>query len=333
MKRALPNLQVSVFQLLAGRDFAESHALAGQMANYVYVLVPQSDPSAAVLVDPCYNVAEVAACAAAGGAVAIATALFTHRHPDHVGGSFGGVVLEGLREVLELVGGPTCGVGALDLPATAKQCHVDPARLTALHDGDTVTVGPHAAITVIHTPGHTDGSLCFQLQQLPCSDQEASFPAQPTAVFTGDTLFIGSCGKWQDSQSLRYLVMSLDRLAELPDDTIVFPGHNYAHPTSSTIGREKGGNDLMMQALEAAPKLRDLAATQPGILAPVGFENGVAVLGRRKASFTPADTRHLPTYIACARQELTAEALAKCTVVCTECTSTAAEPASALCHL
>lgn len=283
-----------MFQVLSGRDFAKDHGMATQMANYTYVLVPRDDPGNIVLVDPCYDIDGVVSIGKAiGGANAeITQALFTHHHPDHVGGRFGGVQLQGIREVLQLPTAPCCGVGALDLGTTARRCGVDPARITPLHDGDTRALGKHATLVVLHTPGHTEGSICFQLVSTHPDAQEGV-----SALFTGDTLFIGSCGKWQDTRGLRLLVMSLDRLAALPSNTVVLPGHNYSHVTTSTIGAERETNDIMMQALDAAPKLRKLAEEHPEILSTGGVTCGDA--GRRQSS--AGDVRELQAYLIHAR--------------------------------
>jgi len=292
---------VRVYQLLSGRDFAAENAIAVQMANYVYALVPKFDTAAVVLVDPCYDIGGIAAAARSVGGTAIGSAVFTHHHPDHVGGRFGGARLEGLREILKLPEGPKCSIGELDVPRAARQCDVDPALIHPLCEGDAVLVGPNAALEVLHTPGHTDGSLCFRLRSkaVPLVDGSA---VSEDAVFTGDTLFIGSCGRWRDNRSLRHLVMSLDRLATLPDSTIVLPGHNYASPTSSTIDVERRENDMVLQAIDAAPRLRKLAESHPGILSPAAATGGST--SRRKAASGLGTTYSIAAYVGAARGQL-----------------------------
>jgi glyoxylase-like metal-dependent hydrolase (beta-lactamase superfamily II) len=95
---------------------------------------------------------------------------------------------------------------------------------------DTLAVG-RLALTFLHTPGHTPGSQCFLIDG---------------RLISGDTLFIGSCGRTDlpgsDPAEMYYSLTQ--RLAALPDDTILFPGHNYGG-VSSTIGAEKRGNPFM----------------------------------------------------------------------------------------
>jgi len=95
-----------------------------------------------------------------------------------------------------------------------------PVRADALGEGDRLTVGS-AEVAVIHTPGHTPGSLCFLLGD---------------HLFTGDTLFPGGPGNTGGNRSAFETIMrSLDRLFELPDATRVSPGHGL----DTTLGRER----------------------------------------------------------------------------------------------
>ncbi len=83
-------------------------------------------------------------------------------------------------------------------------------------------------ITFIHTPGHTPGSQCFLINN---------------NLVSGDTLFIGACGRCDlPGGNAGQMYESLQRLAKLGDNTILFPGHNYADTPTSTIGEEKKHN-------------------------------------------------------------------------------------------
>jgi hydroxyacylglutathione hydrolase len=100
---------------------------------------------------------------------------------------------------------------------------VEPAPVAReLADGDTVEVGG-ARFEVLHTPGHTPGSMCL-------------YDAANAVLFSGDTLFAGTFGRYDlpggDPAKLR---QSLARLAALPAETRVLPGHN----ATTTIGRER----------------------------------------------------------------------------------------------
>ena len=87
-----------------------------------------------------------------------------------------------------------------------------------------------AGLEVLHTPGHTPGGVCYH------------FPAEKL-LLSGDTLFAGSCGRTDfPGGSMSQMMASLRRLATLPDDTLVVPGHGMY----TTIGREKDGNPYMI---------------------------------------------------------------------------------------
>jgi glyoxylase-like metal-dependent hydrolase (beta-lactamase superfamily II) len=102
--------------------------------------------------------------------------------------------------------------------------------LVKVDNHDTLEVG-RLRLTFLHTPGHTPGSQCFLVDG---------------RLIAGDTLFIGSCGRTDlpgsDPSEMYYSLTQ--RLGALPDDTVLFPGHNYGGP-SSTIGDEKQQNPYM----------------------------------------------------------------------------------------
>ncbi|HPD17528.1 MAG TPA: MBL fold metallo-hydrolase [Planctomycetota bacterium] len=106
----------------------------------------------------------------------------------------------------------------------------EPDRL--LGDGDTLALGP-SLFHVLHTPGHTPGSVCFRLPRA----------GQPDLLFCGDTLFAGGIGRTDfPGGSYSQLLDSIrDRLFALPDDTLVYPGHG--EPT--TIGEERATNPFL----------------------------------------------------------------------------------------
>lgn len=99
----------------------------------------------------------------------------------------------------------------------------DPAD-KSLKDGEVLEVGS-LGIEVIHTPGHTPGSVCFHVNG---------------NLFTGDTLFVGAVGRTDlTGGSLDTLLESLEkRVIVLPKDTVIWPGHDYGETPTSTIGRE-----------------------------------------------------------------------------------------------
>ncbi|HTU71256.1 MAG TPA: MBL fold metallo-hydrolase [Candidatus Baltobacteraceae bacterium] len=100
-----------------------------------------------------------------------------------------------------------------------------------LSDGDRLTVG---AVTceVLHTPGHTPGSVCFALGN-----------GETAILLTGDTLFAGSIGRWDlGGTSMEDIVQSIERkLMDYPDATHVVPGHG----AFTTIGTERASNPYL----------------------------------------------------------------------------------------
>src|SRR5207245_9736496 len=102
--------------------------------------------------------------------------------------------------------------------------------LVQVDNHDTLSIG-WFTLTFLHTPGHTPGSQCFLVDD---------------RLVSGDTLFIGSCGRTDlpgsDPAEMYYSLTQ--RLGALPDGTLLFPGHNYGGP-SSTLGNEKQQNPFM----------------------------------------------------------------------------------------
>ena len=102
-----------------------------------------------------------------------------------------------------------------------------PADIT-VKDGDRIVVG-EVSLEVIHTPGHSPGGICLLVDG---------------NLFTGDTLFVGAIGRTDlPGSSMDQFMNSIHhRLLTLPDDTVVWPGHDYGFKPSSTIGEEKQTN-------------------------------------------------------------------------------------------
>jgi len=97
-------------------------------------------------------------------------------------------------------------VGGKDCDAVTRT----PAHNSTFKIGDAITV------TAIHTPCHTQDSICYFMQD-----------GSQRVVFTGDTLFIGGCGKFFEGNGTEMHEALVKRLGALPDDTKVYPGHEY----------------------------------------------------------------------------------------------------------
>lgn len=197
-------------QMLAGRDFAVGDSAAAGMQNFSY-FIGDRDTGECLVVDPAWNVADLIRLADADG-MRIVGALATHYHPDHIGGSMFGFTVEGLPTLMEL---NPCKVHLHRLEADGARMVTGLSKSDfALHDsGDKVKVG-EVEVELLHTPGHTPGSLCFCVKD---------------ALIAGDTLFLHGCGRVDlpggDPEQMYHSLSS--RLGSLPDETILFPGHAY----------------------------------------------------------------------------------------------------------
>jgi hydroxyacylglutathione hydrolase len=211
-------------QLLSGRDFAVSDPLASQMVNFVYA-VGDRRTGECVLVDPAYAVKELVDLVGADG-MTVTGALATHYHPDHVGGSMMGHAIEGIAELLEHVDCPV-HVQHDEIEWVTKSTNVSAEHLVGHDSGDVLTVGG-IDISLVHTPGHTPGSQCFFVDD---------------RLIAGDTLFLEGCGRTDlpGSDPVK-MFESLRRLAEVPDSTILFPGHRYSIASSATMDVVKETN-------------------------------------------------------------------------------------------
>lgn len=112
-------------------------------------------------------------------------------------------------------------------------------EVQAMQDGDEITLG-EGKITVMYTPGHTDNSVCYYI---PAEQAADGAPA----VITGDTLFVSRCGK-TTPQDAPTLYETLQRLKELPDETIIYAGHDYGDTPTATMAHEKANNTYLTAA-------------------------------------------------------------------------------------
>ena len=212
-------------QLLAGRDFAATDPVAAQMVNFVYA-VGDDATGEAVLVDPAYAVDELLGLLAADEMTCVG-ALATHYHPDHVGGDLMGHPVEGVGHLLERVDVPV-HVQDAEAPWVERVTGVGAGQLAVHESGDVVRVGS-VEVTLLHTPGHTPGSQCFLVEG---------------RLVSGDTLFLEGCGRTDlpggDPEALYDSLTT--RLAAVPDDTVLFPGHRYSPDRSQPLGETRRRN-------------------------------------------------------------------------------------------
>jgi hydroxyacylglutathione hydrolase len=123
----------------------------------------------------------------------------THHHWDHAGGN---------KKILSHLSSPVPVIGGKDCEAVTE---------TPKHNS-TFNIGSDIEVTALHTPCHTQDSICWYMQDKKTDER---------VVFTGDTLFIGGCGKFFEGTPAQMHTALNEVLAKLPDDTKVFPGHEY----------------------------------------------------------------------------------------------------------
>ena len=215
-------------QLLSGRDFAAGDMIAAQMRNFAY-LIGDRETGDAVVVDPAYAAGDLADALETDG-MRLSGVLVTHHHPDHVGGSMMGFELKGLAELLERTSVPV-HVNSLEAEWVSRVTGIARSELTAHEHGDVVKVGD-IDIELLHTPGHTPGSQCFLVDG---------------RLVAGDTLFLEGCGRTDlpgSDPDAMYESLT-QRLATLPDTTVLYPGHRYSPAASATLGDTRAHNYVL----------------------------------------------------------------------------------------
>ena len=204
-------------QLLSGRDFAVGDPVASQMVNFVYAIGDRSTGEC-VLVDPAYAVDDLVDTVEADGMV-VGGVLATHYHPDHVGGSMMGYTIEGVAGLLERVSCPV-HVQRDEAPWVARTTGVAESELVAHDPGDGSPSGRSRSSSctrpATRRAASASSSRAASCRATRSSSTAAAAPTCPAAM-----------------PALMY--DSLQRLATLPADTIVFPGHRYSMPSSASM--------------------------------------------------------------------------------------------------
>lgn len=166
--------------------------------NYAYI-VTDSSTKASTIIDPANppEVLPVLDSLVSSGAIDLKTIINTHHHHDHAGGN----TEIAKKYPLPIIGGKDC------TNVTSTPSH-----------NEKLTLGKDIEITALHTPCHTQDSICFLFHDKATNER---------VVFTGDTLFIGGCGRFFEGSAEEMDRALNSVLAGLPDDTKVYPGHEY----------------------------------------------------------------------------------------------------------
>jgi hydroxyacylglutathione hydrolase len=205
----------------------------GEMANLAYVVGSRTTREA-LLVDPAWDVDALLDQAEADG-MKVVGALVTHYHQDHIGGELFGFQIQGLGRLLARSPVPI-HVNAHEALGVRRVAGVSETDLVRHEGGDTIELGG-VKVCLLHTPGHTPGSQCFLVDA----------PGRPGSLVSGDTLFLGSCGRVDlpGSDPAAMYESLHGKLGRLPDETLLYPGHLYSAAPSSTMGEQKRTNPYL----------------------------------------------------------------------------------------
>ena len=203
----------------------QTFAVGSMQCNCSILTCPHTNK--AIVVDPGGDIDEIKSRL---GDARVKCILITHAHFDHVLAA---------RDLQEATGAPIYlhradrwlyRIMPLQYKIFGVKGFRRPPKISSyLRDGDKVQVGA-MTLTVMHTPGHTPGSVCYHCRK-------------HRLLIAGDTLFKGAVGAWQyPGGSLNQLVASVtDKVMQLPDDTVVVPGHG----EETTIGAERAENPYL----------------------------------------------------------------------------------------
>ncbi|KAH6611089.1 hydroxyacylglutathione hydrolase [Trichoderma cornu-damae] len=170
----------------------------GSSNNYAYLVIDDKSKDA-VIIDPANppEVAPILKDAISSGRINLTAIVNTHHHWDHAGGNKK-LLSELGTDNLAIIGGKDC----------------EGVTRTPKHE-ETFKIGD-ILVKPVHTPCHTQDSICYYMED-----------STGKAVFTGDTLFISGCGRFFEGNGAEMHEALNNRLGALPDDTVVYPGHEY----------------------------------------------------------------------------------------------------------
>ncbi len=212
----------------------------GPMENFVYLIGDKSSRECAV-VDPAWNY-EIILEEANKLDVTITHVLCTHSHFDHV---------NEVPFLLEHVDAPVHML-AQEAEFADFRCE----NLLKHTAGDTVSVGKHCEIVLMHTPGHTPGSTCYYVHD---------------RIITGDTMFVNGCGRCDilggDPEVMYDTLWKL--VKKLPGETVVLPGHNYGVAPTASLDEQLRENPWLQHPTLAEFVAHRMEGKTPGTVFPI----------------------------------------------------------------
>lgn len=211
--------------------------------NYMYLLMDEKTKEAAI-VDPVEPKTVLAAVEETGAN--LTTVLTTHHHWDHAGGN---------KQLVSLFDKPLRVLGGDDRIEALTQ---------KVGHGDKIKVGS-LDIECLFTPCHTQGHICYNIT--------SPEPEHSSAVFTGDTLFIGGCGKFFEGNAVEMHKALIQILGSLPDHTHVYCGHEYAIQNLSFGLHVEPNNKAIQDKLAWVHERRDKSL--PSVPSTIGEEKQI----------------------------------------------------------
>jgi hydroxyacylglutathione hydrolase len=197
----------------------------GQMANFTYILADENTGESAVI-DPSWDLEKIFAILNKNG-WKVKYIINTHTHFDHILGNEQVAAVTGAKIIQHKE-----STEKYDLP---------------VEDGQIIEVGK-IVIRIVHTPGHSKDSI--------------SLVVDDELVLTGDTLFVGNCGRvdlpGSDASEMHHSLF--EKIAKLQESLVVYPGHDYGSKKTSTIAEEKRTN-YVLKARSKEDFVRFMAST------------------------------------------------------------------------
>lgn len=206
--------------------------LVGPMAVFSYIVGCEKEKEG-LIIDPAGSEKKILSKAESMG-LSIKYVVNTHGHADHTCGNRAILSKTGAKLVVHQQDANEILKGLNKAFSMVMGKRPSPKPHILVRDGDFLKIG-QTGLKVIHTPGHTPGSICLY------GDGN---------LFTGDTLFVGAVGRTDlKGGSLDTLLASLRKLISLPSETRVWPGHNYGDAPVSTLAREMETNPYVTDFL------------------------------------------------------------------------------------
>jgi len=197
--------------------------LVTSMAVFCYLLVDEKTKEA-ILIDPAGDFEKIFSMVKKHNA-AVKWIINTHGHFDHTSGNDHVMKQTGAGLLIHEMDAGKLGRISNKLLSRFMGGKGSPQPYGILKDGDVISFGD-SSLTVVHTPGHSEGSICLY---------------SPGNIFTGDTLFTEGMGRTDlgDGSYKQIMISITKKILSFPDKTIIWPGHHYGRFPNSTVKEQK----------------------------------------------------------------------------------------------